>query len=198
MIENPYESWTDIDATLPAEPIEVFGPPPTSGTRDAFVELGMEAGAEMVAEATGCEISDEDAARIREDGAWIDAGENDNAIVQTLVNTPTAFGVFGYSFLAQNSDRIQGGRVDGVMPEFDHIASGDYPISRSLFVYVKRQHVGVTPGIEEFITELTSDDAWGEFGYLADRGLIPAPDAQRMDIHQRAADLVIMDGPPEH
>jgi len=198
MIENPYESWSDIDPTLPSERIEVFGPPPTSGTRDAFVELGMEAGAELVAEATGCEISDEHAARIREDGAWIDAGENDNAIVQTLVNTPTAFGVFGYSFLAQNSDRIQGGRVDGVMPEFDEIASGNYPISRSLFVYVKNQNVGVTPGIEDYVTELTSEDAWGEFGYLADRGLIPAPEARRMEIAAAARSLTPMDGAPEH
>ena len=198
MIENPNQSWSDIDPTLPAMAIEVFGPPPTSGTRDAFVELGMEAGAEAVAESTGCEISDEHAARIREDGAWIDAGENDNAIVQTLVNTPTAYGVFGYSFLAQNSDRIKGGRVDGVLPEFELIASGDYPISRSLFVYVKNQHVGVIDGIEGFVAELTSDDAWGEFGYLADRGLIPLPEAQRIEIENRAASLTPMSEAPDH
>lgn len=198
MIENPNQNWSDIDPTLPAMAIEVFGPPPTSGTRDAFVELGMEAGAEAVAESTGCEISDEHAARIREDGAWIDAGENDNAIVQTLVNTPTAYGVFGYSFLAQNSDRIKGGRVDGVLPEFELIASGDYPISRSLFVYVKNQHVGVIDGIEGFVAELTSDDAWGEFGYLADRGLIPLPDAQRIEIENRAASLTPMSEAPDH
>lgn len=198
MIENPYQSWSDIDPDLPTERIEVFGPPPTSGTRDAFVELGLEAGADLVAEATGCEISDEHAARIREDGAWIDAGENDNAIVQTLVNTPTAFGVFGYSFLAQNGDRIKGGRVDGVMPTFEEIADGNYPISRSLFVYVKNQNVGVTPGIEAFVAELTSDDAWGEFGYLADRGLIPAPEARRREIAERAANLTPMDGAPGH
>ena len=198
MIENPNQTWSDVDATLPNMAIEVFGPPPTSGTRDAFVELGMEAGAEVVAEATGCDISDEHAARIREDGAWIDAGENDNAIVQTLVNTPTAYGVFGYSFLAQNSDRIKGGRVDGVLPEFELIASGDYPISRSLFVYVKNQHVGVIDGIEGFVAELTSDDAWGEFGYLADRGLIPLPDAQRIEIEDRAANLTPMSEAPDH
>ena len=197
MIDNPNQNWSDIDASLPDIGIEVFGPPPTSGTRDAFVELGMEAGAELVGEATGCEVSEEDAARIREDGAWIDAGENDNAIVQTLVNTPTAFGVFGYSFLAQNSDRIQGARVDGVMPEFDNIAEGDYPISRSLFVYVKNQHVGITPGIEGYMAELTSDDAWGDFGYLADRGLIPLLDAERMEVADRARNLTAMSGAPE-
>lgn len=196
MMDNPNTSWSDIDASLPDLRIEVFGPPPTSGTRDAFVELGLEAGAEEVAAETGCEIPEEAMARIREDGAWIDAGENDNAIVQTLVNTPTAYGVFGYSFLAQNGDRIQAARVDGVAPEFDAIASGEYPISRSMFVYTKAQHVGVVPGIQEYLEEFTSDDAWGDFGYLTDRGLIPLPEARRAELVQRVADMDVMTEAP--
>jgi len=198
MIDNPYVSWVDIDASLPNLRIEVFGPPPTSGTRDAFVELGMEAGAEEVAAETGCDIPGDMAARIREDGAWIDSGENDNAIVQTLVNTPTAYGVFGYSFLAQNGDRIQAARVDGVAPEFDAIASGEYPISRSMFIYAKVQHVGVVPGIQEYLQEFASDEAWGDFGYLTDRGLIPLPEAMRMEMVERVNSLSTMTEAPEH
>lgn len=197
MIANPYESWSEIDASLPDLRIEVFGPPPTSGTRDAFVELGLEAGAEEIAAETGCEIPEAAMARIREDGAWIDSGENDNAIVQTLVNTPTAFGVFGYSFLAQNGDRINGARVDGVAPAFDAIASGDYPISRSMYVYAKAQHVGVVPGIQEYLQEFSSDDSWGEFGYLTDRGLIPLPEARRMELVERVNAMAVMTEAPE-
>jgi phosphate transport system substrate-binding protein len=197
MIDNPNESWSDIDPSLPDLRIEVFGPPPTSGTRDAFVELGLEAGAEEVAAETGCEIPDVAAARVREDGAWIDSGENDNAIVQTLVNSPTAYGVFGYSFLAQNGDRIQAARVDGMAPDFEAIASGDYPISRSMFVYAKAQHVGVVPGIQEYLQEFSSDDAWGEFGYLTDRGLIPMPEDQRQAMVERVDTLETMTEAPE-
>lgn len=197
MIDNPYVSWSDIDASLPDLRIEVFGPPPTSGTRDAFVELGMEAGADDITAETGCEISGEAAARIREDGAWIDSGENDNAIVQTLISTPTAYGVFGYSFLAQNGDRIQAARVDGVAPDFDAIANGDYPISRSMFVYAKAQHAGVVPGLQEYLQEFASDEAWGEFGYLTDRGLIPLPEARRMELVERVNALETMTEAPE-
>jgi len=197
MIDNPNEHWSDVDASLPELRIEVFGPPPTSGTRDAFVELAMEAGAEEVAAETGCSIPDDAMARLREDGAWIDAGENDNAIVQTLVNTPTAYGVFGYSFLAQNGDRIQAARVDGVAPEFDAIASGEYPISRSMFVYAKAQHVGVVPGIQEYLQEFASDEAWGDFGYLTDRGLIPLPEARRAELVERVNSLETMTEAPE-
>lgn len=201
-IDNPYGRWSDIDAALPDQRIEVFGPPPTSGTRDAFLELGMFLGARQIA----CldEMHDDDlarfeqiASRLREDGAWVDAGENDNAIVQTLSNTPTAFGVFGYSFLEQNGDRIHGSIVGGVEPTYDAISSGEYPISRSLFLYVKNQHVGVTPGMEAFIEEVTSEDAWGPFGYLADRGLVALPDARRAQAAERARALEPMDAPEE-
>lgn len=188
---NPNTRWSDIDPSLPRQRIEVFGPPPTSGTRDAFVELGMQVGARGLDCMAALHESDADqfeevASRIREDGMWIDAGENDNTIVQTLINTPTAFGVFGFSFLDQNSDRLVGTLIDGVAPEFDAIADGEYPISRSLFFYVKNQHFTMVPGLASFVAEFTSEDAWGEFGYLTDRGLIPLPDALRDEMGRRA------------
>ena len=199
---NPNRLWSDIDPELPARRIEVFGPPPTSGTRDAFVELGLQAGAVGVACMDALRESDENrfeqiASRIREDGAWVDSGENDNTIVQTLVNTPTAFGVFGFSFLDQNSDRLHGAIVDGVTPTFDNIAAGDYPISRSLFFYVKGQHAEVVPGIREYVAEFTSEDAWGDFGYLSERGLIPLTEVQRREVGDAARSLTPMAGAPE-
>lgn len=173
VVANPNTNWSDIDDSLPNEKIEVLGPPPTSGTRDAFVELVMEeACPEAIEEADGC-------TEIREDGAFVEAGENDNLIVQKLEANPAAFGVFGFSFLDQNADKLQGASVGGVEPTFDNIASGDYGISRSLFIYAKKEHVGAIPGMEEFIAEYTSDGAWGTDGYLADKGLIPLPDDER-------------------
>ncbi|MBG36696.1 MAG: phosphate ABC transporter substrate-binding protein [Oceanicaulis sp.] len=199
-ITNPFQRWSDISAELPSQRIEVFGPPPTSGTRDAFVELDMIEGAQHVP----CldELSDTDAhmferlaSRIREDGAWVDAGENDNTIVQTLANSPSAFGIFGYSFLEQNGDRIQAARIDGIEPTYENISNGVYPGSRSLFVYVKNQHDGVAPGLQAFVEELTSEDAWGPFGYLAERGLIALPEARRQQAAEEARALTPMQMP---
>ncbi len=187
VVANPNTRWSDIDATLPAEKIEVLGPPPTSGTRDAFVELVMETGCE---EAGMAETLGEDAcAEIREDGAYVEAGENDNLIVQKLQANPVALGIFGFSFLDQNRDAIQGSVVNGVEPTFDNIAAGDYRVSRSLYFYVKNEHVGVIPGIEEYITEFTSEQAWGPDGYLADKGLIPLPEAARAEMQEQARGL---------
>ncbi|MEL7463918.1 MAG: PstS family phosphate ABC transporter substrate-binding protein [Pseudomonadota bacterium] len=160
--------WSDIDPSLPAIKIEVLGPPPSSGTRDAFEELVMEEGCE----GAGIEC---DGISIREDGAYIESGENDNLIVSKLEANPNALGVFGYSFLDQNADKLQGATVDGVEPSFDAIASGDYPVSRSLYFYVKKEHVGVVPGIMEYVAEFSSDEAAGDEGYLVDKGLIPLP-----------------------
>ncbi|WP_300544317.1 substrate-binding domain-containing protein [Maricaulis sp.] len=201
-VPNPNERWSDIDPSLPRQRIEVFGPPPTSGTRDAFVELGMQAGAAGIDCMAALHEADADrfeniASRIREDGRWIDAGENDNAIVQTLVNTPEAFGVFGYSFLDQNYDRLSGVSIDGVAPEFDAISDGSYPVSRSLFFYVKNQHAAIVPGLAEYVDEFTSEEAWGEFGYLTDRGLIPLAEDTRREIRERALALTAMDRAPE-
>ncbi|WP_417479322.1 substrate-binding domain-containing protein [Maricaulis maris] len=201
-IPNPNTRWSDIDPSLPRQRIEVFGPPPTSGTRDAFVELALQDGARHIACMDELRDADRDrfeqiASRIREDGAWIDAGENDNAIVQTLVNTPTAFGVFGFSFLDQNSDRISAVSIDGVAPEFDNIADGSYPVSRSLFFYVKNQHAAIIPGLTGYVEEFTSEESWGEFGYLTDRGLIPLPDAERNATRDAAVSLTAMTQSPE-
>lgn len=175
VVANPYVNWSDVDAALPATKIEVLGPPPTSGTRDAFVELVMDAACQEEVKAA----NEKGCGELREDGAYVEAGENDNLIVQKLEANANAFGVFGFSFLDQNADKLQGHKVDGVDPTFENIASGDYKVSRSLFVYAKKEHVGVIPGMEEFIAEYTSEGAWGPEGYLADKGLIPLPDADR-------------------
>lgn len=183
VVPNPYKNWSDIDPSLPAEPIEVLGPPPTSGTRDAFVELVMEEACQEGIEEDAC-------AEIREDGAFIDAGENDNLIVQKLEANPSAFGIFGFSFLDQNADKIKGANVDGVEPTFDAIADGDYPVSRSLFFYIKKEHVGVIPGIMEYVAEFTNDAAWGDEGYLTEKGLIPLPAEDRAKFKADAEGLV--------
>ena len=191
MVANPYMKWSDIDASLPATEILAYGPPPTSGTRDAFVELAMEGGCKKFPAIQAIKKKDKKKYKaichsIREDGAFIDAGENDNLIVQKLESNPAALGVFGFSFLDQNRDKVQGSIVDKVEPTFDNISSGKYPVSRSLYFYVKNAHVGVVPGIKEYIHAFTSETAWGPFGYLADRGLIPLPVAQR-DIWRKSS-----------
>jgi phosphate transport system substrate-binding protein len=191
---NPYKLWSDIDPALPKHKIEVLGPPPTSGTRDAFVELAMEGGAEAFPMLKELKAKDEKAFKaaahgIREDGAYVEAGENDNLIVQKLEANPNAVGVFGFSFLDQNADRIQGSLVANVEPTFENIASGKYGVSRSLYVYVKKAHVGKVPGLKEFVAEFTSDAAAGEDGYLADKGLIPLTDAERKGVRDGALAL---------
>ncbi len=189
LVENPYQNWSDIDPSLPNSRIEVLGPPPTSGTRDAFVELAMEGGCKQVDGAAELGLEKDACHFIREDGAFVEAGENDNLIVQKLDANPAAFGVFGFSFLDQNADKLQGSMIDGVEPTFENIASGDYGVSRSLYFYVKQEHVGVVPGIQEYVNEFTSDAAWGEDGYLVDKGLIPLPDADRAAVGGAAQSL---------
>ncbi|MBL4864531.1 MAG: substrate-binding domain-containing protein [Rhodobiaceae bacterium] len=194
MIANPNTNWSDVNPQLPDLRIEVLGPPPTSGTRDAFVELAMEAGAKTFPELKALRSEDKSAFKviahtIREDGAFIEAGENDNLIVQKLVANPNAVGIFGFSFLDQNADRLKGAIVNGYAPTFDNIAGGDYPISRSLYFYVKQEHVGSVPGIAEFVAEFTNEATWGPDGYLIDKGLIPLPDADREAIRNSAANM---------
>jgi phosphate transport system substrate-binding protein len=192
LVSNPHEKWSDIDPSLPAAKIEVLGPPPTSGTRDAFVELAMEGGAKEIPMLKALKESDKNAFKaaahtIREDGAYVEAGENDNLIVQKLEANPAALGIFGFSFLDQNSDKVQGSRIGGVEPTFENIADGSYGISRSLYFYVKKAHVGVVPGIQEFVAEFTSDAASGDDGYLTDKGLIPLEHDEHMAVRERAA-----------
>jgi phosphate transport system substrate-binding protein len=191
LVDNPYMKWSDIDPSLPDDKIEVLGPPPTSGTRDAFVELAMEAGARSFDMLKGLDKGKlkEVAHSMREDDAFIEAGENDNLIVQKLEANPTAVGIFGFSFLDQNADKIQGATVNGIEPTFENIASCDYGLARSLYFYVKKEHVGVILGMEAYVTEFTSERAWGDDGYLVDKGLIPLPVEQREQIAEEAKNL---------
>lgn len=228
LIANPNKKWSDIDPSLPDEKIEVFGPPPTSGTRDAFEEIAMGKGAQKFAwikelkklkkgdpkiaelakehgipaefllkkgkPTKGKNVFKKIAYAVREDGPYIEAGENDNAIVGQLVANPTAVGVFGFSFLDQNKAKIKGAHVNGEAPTFENIADGKYPISRSLYFYVKNSHVGAVPGIKEYVAEFVSEDTYGEEGYLTDKGLIPLPEADREKMTSKAKGLVPMTG----
>ncbi|MFH1803746.1 MAG: PstS family phosphate ABC transporter substrate-binding protein [Pseudomonadota bacterium] len=193
LIDNPYKKWSEIDASLPDIAIEVLGPPPTSGTRDAFVELVMEEACDSFDAIKAIKDNkDQHGAAckgVREDGAFIEAGENDNLIVQKLEANPAALGIFGFSFLDQNGDKLHGSIVDGVSPTFEAIADGSYPVSRSMYFYVKNAHVGTIPGIMEYVSEFTSEKAWGDEGYLADRGLIPMPTAEREAVRNAAMNM---------
>ncbi len=203
LVANPNKTWKDVNASLPDEKIEVLGPPPTSGTRDSFLELVMEKGAETYPALKAMKDADKkDNTKtfekvwksIREDGAWVDAGENDNLIVQKLEANPKAVGVFGYSFLEENTAKIKAVKMGGVEPDYDSIASGKYPVSRPLFIYVKKQHAGVIPGLKEFVAEYTSGKSMGEDGYLAKKGLVPLPKADREAVVKAASGLVAMVG----
>ena len=179
---NPYKTWNQVNPTLPARKIEVLGPPPTSGTRDSFVELVMDAGCKDFAEIKAlpdAKARSQACGAIREDGGYIEAGENDNLIVQKLVTTPDALGIFGFSFYDQTRDKVKAHTIEGVKDEIEEIASGKYPIARDLYFYVKGQHIGVIPGLKEFVAEYVSEKAMGKDGYLSDKGLIPLVDAER-------------------
>ncbi len=197
LLPNPYRSWRDINPALPAVPIEVLGPPPTSGTRDAFVELAMEGGCRTFAWIEALRRQDEQRYKaichgIREDGRYIEAGENDNLIVQKLKANPAALGIFGFGFLDQNTDVVQGALINGVEPTFEAIAAGEYPVSRPLYFYVKKAHIGAIPGIPEYLEEFTSERAMGQDGYLADRGLIPLPPEEYAEVVERVRRLEIL------
>ncbi len=194
LVANPYKTWNEIDPSLPNEKIEVLGPPPTSGTRDAFVELVMDKGCDEFPEIKALEGDAKKAAcqSMREDGAFIEAGENDNLIVQKLEANTQAFGIFGYSFLEENADKLQGAKVEGVAPSFETVADKSYPIGRELFIYVKNAHVGVIPGIREFIAEYVSERSMGEEGYLADKGLITLDEGKYKDVASKAMSLTPM------
>jgi phosphate transport system substrate-binding protein len=194
MVANPYRSWNQINPALPPARIEVLGPPPTSGTRDAFLELVMQPGCETFDSLKAMKASDEKRFQqtcnsIREDGAYIEAGENDNLIAQKLQSNPGAVGIFGYSFLEENSGQLKGATIEGILPSFESIASGKYPVSRPLFVYAKPAHLGVIPGMAEFLAELVSPRSMGEEGYLADKGLVPLPPAEVAKVRAKVAAL---------
>lgn len=209
LVANPYKTWKAVNPALPDAKIEVLGPPPTSGTRDAFSEMVMEGGCKGLAPLDAIkdeakklkEAGKEDEAKakekdhkaacttMREDGVYIEAGENDNLIVQKLEANPAALGIFGYSFLEQNTDKVKGSKVNGIAPTFETIADGSYPVSRPLFMYVKNSHADQVKNIKEFVAEFTSEAAWGNDGYLADKGLIPMPDDMRKTVAAAAAEM---------
>jgi len=199
LVNNPFQRWNEIDPALPNWRIEVLGPPPTSGTRDSFVELVMDVGCRTVPEVRA--IADDRARQqacraMREDGRFIEAGENDNLIVQRLAaGGPGLIGMFGYSFLDQNRDKIEAKPIDGVEATYENIASGRYPVARSMFVYGKVAHVEVIPGMREFVAEFMSERAMGDTGYLAQKGLITHPPAQRQANRETATNLTPMARP---
>ena len=232
LVPNPYKTWKDVNPTLPATRIEVLGPPPTSGTRDAFAELAMGGGAQAIPalktlrgmgaddvsalkaamaslgipagvydsyvqsqgkNPKGKDIFKTIAYAVREDGAYIEAGENDNLIVQKLEANPDALGIFGFSFLEENGDKVQGSTVDGVEPSFDTIADGDYPVSRPLYFYIKAAHVGKIPGIQEYALEFASDRAMGEDGYLPEKGLIPLGEDELQQVQEDVESLKLLE-----
>jgi len=191
LVPNPYKTWSDIDPSLPAVKIEVLGPPPTSGTRDSFHELFMEKGAEAFDSLKALKKADAKAfdkvwKSLRKDGAYVEAGENDNVIVQKLEANKNAYGIFGYSFLEENTSKLKGVAIEGVEPEADAISSGKYKGARPLFIYVKKQHVGVIPGLDKFVAEYVSDKAMSKDGYLARKGLVPLPKAEAGKIAEAA------------
>ena len=197
LVDNPYKKWSDIDKSLPAQPILVYGPPPTSGTRDAFVELVFHKTCKKLAGywAELKKSSDKKAFKkaykancsaMRTDGPFVEAGENDNLIVQKLSADANAMGIFGYSFLFENADKLKAVKIKGVAPGPDTIADGSYGISRPLFFYVKNAHRGVIKGMDEYLSEFVSEDAFGPDGYLAERGLVALADAERDKIRKAA------------
>ncbi|MCE0758093.1 substrate-binding domain-containing protein [Marinobacter sp. G11] len=196
LVANPYQKWSDIDSSLPNLEISVMGPPPTSGTRDAFVEIAMEGGCKTFDFIKAMEKKDMKSVchSMREDGPFVEAGENDNLIVQRLAQDKDTLGIFGYSFLMENSSQIQAATIGGVEPTPETIADEDYPVARSLFFYIKNAHVGVVPGIKEYAEEFTTEGAWGDNGYLVDVGLIPNPRNTRMEVAKNVRNLKPMTG----
>jgi len=189
-VDNPHKTWSDIDPSLPDVEILAYGPPPTSGTRDAFVELAMHKGCKELDYVKNGDFDKkwvkENCSRMRQDGPFVEAGENDNLIVQRLEADPNAVGIFGYSFLFENKDKLQGIAISGVEPSMETIGDGSYGISRPLFFYIKNAHRGVIPGMEEFIAEYVSEDAMGPGGYLEERGLVVL-DPKKFEQVQEAA-----------
>ena len=193
LVENPYKKWSDIDSSLPNKKIEILVEQPTSGTRDAWNSLVMAKGctktAKSIYEADGKKAKKE-CVKIREDGYAVEAGENDTLIVQKLSSNPDAYGFFGYSYLVANKDKIKASAVNGVKPSLQGIQDYSYPIARPLFFYVKKAHVGVIPGIEEFLKEFTSKKAMSNRGYLAQIGLVPLASDKYQSTRTAALELI--------
>jgi phosphate transport system substrate-binding protein len=199
LVANPYKSWSDIDKSLPNVKIEVLGPPPTSGTRDSMHELFMEKGAEQIPALAALKKSDAKAfdkvwKTVRKDGAYVEAGENDNVIVAKLEANKNAFGVFGFSFLEENLSKLKGVPLDGVEPTFETIAADKYKGSRRMYVYIKKAHVGVIPNLDKFAMEYVSDKALGSDGYLAKKGLVTLPKNELAEVKTSVTAMKPLDG----
>ncbi len=197
--DNPFRKWNEINPNFPATDIVVIGPPPTSGTRDAWVEIAMHGGCKQLdfVKSGGFDSKwiNENCSRMRTDGPFIEAGENDNLIVQQLISNPNAIGIFGYSFVFENLDRLKGVKLDGVEPNLETIADFSFPVARPLYFYVKNAHRGVIANMQEMIEEYISDAALAPGGYLTERGLVPLPEAQRVRMQANVAAGVGMDAP---
>jgi phosphate transport system substrate-binding protein len=205
LVPNPNKKWSDVDASLPDVAITAYGPPPTSGTRDAFVELAMHEGCKELdyfktkkGEMDAAEFKKLVKAKctpMRQDGPFIEAGENDNLIVQRIEADPNAVGIFGYSFLYENEDKLQGVKIGSITPSFETIADKSYGLSRPLFFYIKNAHRNVIPGLNDFVAEYTSNDAMGPDGYLHERGLVVLPEGELKEMQDRAKSAEKMSAP---
>lgn len=189
LVPNFYQRWKEIDASLPDAPIEIYGPPPVEGTRDALVELVMVEGCKQSPE-YAAHYPDEKTRKVhceamREDGKFTEL-LGGNLMVQKLVNNHDALAIFGYSYLEQNMGLVKANAVEGVAPTPETISNGTYSVARTLYVYVKNQHADAVPGLRDFVAELTSDAAVGEDGYLVLKGLLPLPQAQHEKIKEKA------------
>ena len=186
LVENPYKKWSDIDVSLPNKKIEILIAPPTSGTRDAWNSLVMGKGCSKTAKSLFGDKAKKECVKMREDGYAVEAGENDTLIVQKLTSNPDAYGFFGYSYLIANKDKVKAAAIEGVQPSLEGIQNYSYPIARPLFFYVKKAHIGVIPGIQEFLKEFTSKKSMGNRGYLAKIGLVPLA-SDKYDVTRTAA-----------
>ena len=195
MVDNPYKKWSDVNPSLPDLPIKVMGPPTTSGTRASFVEMVNQKGyCKKSKEVKAIGYKSKKCRAMRTDGAYIEAGEQDNLIVQKLQADPNTYGIFGFSYLDQNSDVLEGAIIDGGEPTFENISDGTYSISRALYFYIKHSHVDVVPGVKDYIQEWTKH--WGEDGMLADAGMIPMSQEERNTMMIRMKNLTLLK--PEH
>ncbi|MBV7265332.1 substrate-binding domain-containing protein [Erythrobacter ani] len=198
---NPYgeeqtaQNWSDVDPSLPDVPILVYGPPSTSGTRDALKELVLEAGCDSNPQMKALKEQDEDrhqqiCTEVRSDGSYVDQGEQDNLIVQKIESNPRAVGVFGFSYLDENSDKVQGLPMNGVDPTYENIANFDYPGARPLYVYVKKAHMRAIPGLDAFLQEWVK--SWSVDGPLARIGMVASPPEKMAENERKVNELIVM------
>ncbi|MEA3412809.1 MAG: substrate-binding domain-containing protein [Pseudomonadota bacterium] len=194
LVANPYQTWKQIDPALPEVPVKLYGPPPTSGTRDVLADRGMLSGCRQFDWLNVLGATDPDrlatlCRAVREDGVYSEAGENDNLIVRKVSHSDQAVGIFGFSFFDQNMNLLQAASIDGIEPDPETVFDNTYPLSRTLYVYAKATHLDRIAGLRAFLKEITSDRAIGEDGYLTDKGLIPLPQAERRATAEKAGNL---------